>query len=252
MRHILDADNRHVLARFQSMPTLCAFDFDGTLAPFVADQKAARMRPETLALFGELARRRPCAVVSGRARADLVKRLDDAPVIGIVGNHGIEPLQMDAAFALKMAAVRSGVLRPLEALDGVFVEDKTFTLAVHYRLAPDAVVARAAIIDVLEDVEGVRLLGGELVVNVIPVDAPHKGDALIRLLDREIFGAAIYVGDDETDEDVFRLESPPEILKVRVGYSAATSAAYFLEQQSEIDLLLEALLAPHVTLRCGR
>lgn len=242
-RHILAPEHRGALARFAALPTLYAFDFDGTLAPFVADPKRAQMRPATRARFFELARVRPCAVVSGRSRSDLVNRLDAAPVVGLVGNHGIEPLRMDASFALAMAGVRTAVGFKLEALEGVLLEDKTFTLAVHYRLARDTDAARAAILEILSAVSGIRIVGGELVVNVIPKDAPHKGDALRGLMDRGVFGAALYIGDDETDEDIFRLEGPPDILTIRVGYSRNTAASYFLEHQSEIDPLLDVLLA---------
>lgn len=241
MRHILATENREILTRYASLPTVYAFDFDGTLAPIVADPKRACMRPETSALFVELAQKRPCAIVTGRQRSDVVKRLDDALIIDVIANHGIESLRMDATFALAMADVRA-VMHTLESLEGVFVEDKTFTLAVHYRRAPDTAAAREAVYEILRTLPQVRLLGGELVVNVVPKDAPHKGDAMLALMKRGTFDAAVYVGDDETDEDVFRLRAPPEILKVRVGHSTASKADFFLEHQREIDLLLDVLL----------
>ena len=244
MRHILAPENRVHLARVASLPSLLAFDFDGTLAPFSADPSQARMRPTTRALFHELATSRPCAVVSGRAHADLATQLQGLPVAALVGNHGIEPDAVDASFARVIADARARLEAKLDPIPGVYLEDKTFTLALHYRHAPDRHEARARIDDAVRGLRTVRAISGELVVNLVPKDAPHKGAALLRLIESMVFAAAIYVGDDETDEDVFRLEGPPEVLTVRVGYSTTTRAGFFLEHQDEVDLLLGALLQP--------
>ncbi len=70
---------------------LLALDFDGTLAPIVADRREARMRDATRALLRAAAVLYPCAVVSGRARADVAARVADAPLLAVVGSHGAEP-----------------------------------------------------------------------------------------------------------------------------------------------------------------
>jgi len=79
-------------------------------------------------------------------------------------------------------------------------------------------------------------------VNVLPPDAPHKGLALERLRTEQGCDTALYVGDDETDEDVFTLDRPGQLLSVRVGASGRSQAAYFLKNQGEIDVLLDLLL----------
>jgi trehalose 6-phosphate phosphatase len=258
MRHALAADNRPALARVLSMPCLCAFDFDGTLAPFVADPDRAAMRASTRELFVELASARLCAVVSGRARDDVSARLDNARLLEVIGNHGIEPYAMDSAFAVTMRATRDVLAAALDAVAGVHIEDKGYTLAIHYRHAPDRVEARAAINAAVQRVRGVRALGGELVVNVVPRGAPHKGDALMALATRAGVASAVYVGDDETDEDVFEMagatgapspRAPVELFTVRVGYSNNTRAQYFLEHQDEVDLFLTALIQESALIR---
>ena len=70
MRHILARANRDVLRQFACSRVLLAFDYDGTLAPIVSDPKQAAMRATTRALLSEIAKRYPCVVISGRARAD--------------------------------------------------------------------------------------------------------------------------------------------------------------------------------------
>ena len=71
----------------------------------------------------------------------------------------------------------------------------------------------------------VRLVGGKHVVNLLPAGAPHKGLALERARARLGCDTAIYVGDDETDEDVFALDQPGRLLAIRVGRKPSSSAA---------------------------
>jgi trehalose 6-phosphate phosphatase len=79
---------------------------------------------------------------------------------------------------------------------------------------------------------------------------PYKGDAFRQLLRAERAQTALYVGDDDTDEDVFRLEIPESLLTVRVGASPGSHATYFLREQPEIDNLLRVLAS--VRKVCGR
>src|SRR5581483_12084952 len=79
MRHILAERHQPTLAGFASSNVLLGFDYDGTLAPIVADPAAARMRPSTRRLLASVARRYPSVVISGRARRDLVRRVGAVP-----------------------------------------------------------------------------------------------------------------------------------------------------------------------------
>ena len=88
-----------------------------------------------------------------------------------------------------------------------------------------------------------RVILGKCVINLIPAGGPHKGVALLELMRKFKKRSAIYVGDDDTDEDVFTL--PDEgILTVRVGKKSSSAAQFFLERQSEIRrMILLALKA---------
>jgi trehalose 6-phosphate phosphatase len=125
----------------------------------------------------------------------------------------------------------------------VHVENKTFSVAVHYRRSREKKRARAAILEAAESLGPVRLIGGKQVVNILPRDAPHKGIALERERERLLHDTAIYVGDDETDEDVFALDQPGRLLTVRVGPKRLSQASYFLKNQAALDELLDALLS---------
>ena len=77
--------------------------------------------------------------------------------------------------------------------------------------------ARRAVLTAARSLEDARLVGGKLVVNLLVPDAPHKGLALERERARSACDTVIYVGDDETDEDVFQLDRPGQLLSIRVG-----------------------------------
>jgi len=240
-RDILRPANRHVLAEFAASNVLLAFDFDGTLAPIVSEPPQARMRSETSRLLAEVARLYPCIVVSGRAHSDLLGRLDGIPVRGVVGNHGVEPWETSQELADEVQRWRPVLERKLRALPGVTIEDKSFSVSVHYRRARDKERARARILDAAAALGDVRVIGGRQVVNILPPGAPDKGTALVSERERLECESAIYVGDDETDEDVFGLEDPIRLLGIRVGPSPTSAAEYSINSQAQIDELLRVL-----------
>jgi trehalose 6-phosphate phosphatase len=243
MKRLLSPGNVDVLAQFAWSNVLLAFDFDGTLSPIVADRDAAHMRDVTSELFARVCRLYPCAIISGRSREDVVKRVNGAPVRHVVGNHGLEPGPHMASFEAEIAETRPILERALADHQGIDVEDKRFSLAVHYRRSRRKRDARRAIHEAVAGLERpMRTVPGKLVVNVLPVRAPHKGDALIHLRDECGADTAVYVGDDATDEDVFLLDQPGRLLSIRVGMSRSSAANYCLSGQRDIDVLLRRLV----------
>lgn len=241
MRSMLSRNHREVLEQFAWSNVLLAFDFDGTLAPIVSDPDRAAMRATTCQRLATLAGLYPVCVISGRARADVLGRLKGSGVHEVVGNHGIESLQVSGKLA---AEVRSWVPRlqsRLGALRGVVIEDKGFSLAIHYRQSREKKRARAAILAAAALLGDVRIIGGKQVVNMLPRGAPHKGLALEATRERLGCDTAVYVGDDDTDEDVFAMEQPGRLLAIRVGDKRTSQAAYYLRRQVEIDELLRLL-----------
>ena len=242
MKDVLSAENRGVLEKFARSNVLLAFDYDGTLAPIVPDRGRAAMRETTRLLLEELARLYPCIVVSGRAHHDAMARVRGAGVHEVVGNHGLEPWHATAKLEAEVGGWRRFLEERLAGLHGVEIEDKVYSLAIHYRRAPQKERARAAIMEAASALDRVRIIGGKQVVNLLPEGAPHKGIAVERERARLECDTAIYVGDDETDEDVFALDDPGRLLTIRVGRGRSL-AAYFIGGQTRIDELLEALLA---------
>src|SRR4051794_678502 len=99
MTNILSKPHQPTLAAFTSSNVLLAFDYDGTLAPIVADPARARMRQATRRILSRLALCYPTVVISGRAHGDLRRRLGRLPLWHVIGNHGLEPWAQTAASA---------------------------------------------------------------------------------------------------------------------------------------------------------
>lgn len=242
MKNILLGPNRELVEEFTRSNVLLAFDFDGTLSPIVADPARARMRPTTSRLLNDLAILYPCIVISGRAQADVLARLDGIPVRGVIGNHGIEPWQASERLAEEVERWPPLLRERLSGLPGVRIEDKTLSVAVHYRHSREKKKARAAISEAVRALGDVRLISGKQVVNVLPKAAPDKGAALLEERERLSCEKAIYAGDDDTDEDVFALDQPASLLTIRVGAKTGSLASYYVRSQDVIDELLRFLL----------
>jgi trehalose 6-phosphate phosphatase len=242
VRNILARRHARILEEFAATNVLMAFDFDGTLAPLVASPAKARMRRTTIGLLRQLARVYPCIVISGRARADVLARLPGIPMRGVIGNHGAEPFEDSRRTPKQVARWRPLLEQTLSRFPGVRIEDKGLSMAVHYRRSREKERARAAILQAAAELGAVRIIGGAQVVNILPKGTPHKGVALETARERLGCATAVYVGDDETDEDVFGLNQPARLLSIRVGANPASGASFAIRSQAEVDELLRVLV----------
>jgi trehalose 6-phosphate phosphatase len=240
--HLLSPEGLRALDAFVRPDMLVAFDYDGTLAAITSDPLRAHMRPATGELLARVARRYRTLVLTGRSRGDAARLLGDIAGVEIVGNHGAETADStDDGRGDQVAAWKLSLQSALGSLPGVVIEDKARSLSVHYRHAPDAAVALAAIEHAAADLPGAHLVGGKCVVNIVAEDAPNKGTALLAAMERIGAPRALFAGDDTTDEHVFELDRPETLLSVRVGAAEHSRARFFLRDQDEIDVLLRRL-----------
>jgi trehalose 6-phosphate phosphatase len=243
MMYLLSKENVDVLARFAWSKGVLAFDYDGTLAPIVPDRTRAFMTARTRSLLAQACRLYPCAVISGRRSREVWGFLGDMPIRHVLGNHGMEPGRDLGQFADLMARARKSLEGALSRQPGVEIEDKTYSLSVHYRRSRQRTQARLKVEQAIARLSfPVRTVPGKCVVNVLPKRAKTKGDALLAIRKKEQADTALYFGDDDTDEDVFRLDEPGRLTTVRIGYAADSAAAYYLRKQSEIDGVLRRLI----------
>lgn len=248
MHYLLSAPGKRTLERLASSnATLYAFDFDGTLARIVRDRDAARMAEGVRLSLGELTAKAPTAIVSGRSLEDLRPRVEGT-VTFLIGNHGMQgvkaaPRMLHQAHDLCRLWIDELGRRGEEfAAAGIGIEDKIYSLTLHYRQARRPEMAREAALKAAAHlVPAPRLVFGKAVINIIPPGTPHKGSALRALMDRLHSPAVLYVGDDDTDEDVFGL-GDERIVSVRIGRKAGSAARYYLRQQPQIGWLIGHLL----------
>jgi len=246
MKYLFSDTGAAALERTLAAPVLLAFDFDGTLAPIVDRPQDARMEETTRATLAALCAAAPVAIISGRGVADLRQRLGVAPKY-LVGNHGLEGIPGNderlAACRAACAGWHAQLTRLLadDAAAGVAMEDKTYSLTLHYRLAPDPQAAAGWLHGVLTALRPLpRVIGGKHVFNLMPEQASDKRQALQSLLRREGLESALYAGDDDTDEAIFA-QAPPQWLTVRVEPSPLSGARFFLRRQEEMAVLLERI-----------
>lgn len=242
MIHLFSEEGHCELQAFSAADTLVALDYDGTLAPITDDPSRAHMLAATRELLARLARRRPSLVLTGRSRRDMLRFLDGIDGIEVIGNHGMESAHATSSDVLDLVSSwKADLVGRIAGMAGMSLEDKSYSLSLHYRLAPDPLLAAAFAHTIAAALPQARLVDGKCVLNVVPAAAPDKGDALLLELQRTGLPRALFVGDDITDEDVFQLDLPQQILPIRVGYSPRSRARYFLHDRSEVDRLLSYL-----------
>jgi len=226
---------------------LVASDYDGTLAPIVDDPaRAVPLRESIIALRALAAMPHThVAIISGRALADLAQQTDAAHDIHLVGSHGSE---FEPGFASNLPPALLELRRRLgadlteiaQSCPRAWLEQKPAALAFHYRnadpAAADAAIARIAAGPAT--VPGIHVRHGKCVIELSVVET-NKGAALQRIRQQVGASAAIYFGDDFTDEDAFAtLAGPDAAVKVGPG---DTGAPFRVTDSTEVSRLLARL-----------
>ncbi|MFH8339865.1 trehalose-phosphatase [Streptomyces sp. AM6-12] len=210
-------------------------DFDGTLAPIVADPEQARAHPAAVAALTALAPKvAHIAVITGRPAGVAVRYGGFAGVPGldhltVLGHYGAE--RWDAATGTVsapaphpgVAAVRAelpGLLDRVGAWRGTWIEEKGRAVAVHTRRAQDPQAAYEALRAPLTDLatrHGLIVEPGRMVLELRP-PGMDKGVALGEYLRETGAGCVLYAGDDLGDlpayaaVDKLRAEGTPGLL----------------------------------------
>lgn len=239
------------LRRARRRILLC--DFDGTLAGMRRSPDAVRLAQATRKLLERIRDDGSIVgVVSGRDLDDVAARVG-IPGLWYVGGHGNQLRSPRGRFtSLVSAADRSRVaraarwLRPrLAPLAGIRLDVKQSSVAIHHRAAtpPARRSAREIVRAVGRNVPGLRLLEGKKVWDLLPEAAADKWTAVQHLLGqqpplRPRFLA--YLGDDLTDESVFR--GMREGITAFVGRPRPSAARYSLRSLSEVRRFLRLWL----------
>jgi trehalose-phosphatase len=122
------------------------------------------------------------------------------------------------------------------------MEDKHIAFAVHYRGARSAVVRRAHALlrEILRPrASSLRILQGKKVWEVLPRVIKGKGAAVRVLLARHRSALPVYIGDDTTDEEAFRVL--PRGITIHVGSAMRSRAQYFARNPAEVICFLQCV-----------
>lgn len=244
----------------------CIFlDLDGTLAPIVPQPQSVAIPGPIIRLVRKLEHLYlAVAVVSGRPATE-AKRIVGISDLAYIGNHGFETLLPGHAVVVSEEAqpyvplIREMVdyCRSLDEITeaGIWVEDKTATLSLHYRRAPDPDAARKVIAEkvtpLLEE-KGLLFRKGRMVLEVKPPVPVDKGVSVGRLLDRLDSHRAVYMGDDATDVDALKelrqRQRRKDSLMVGIGVISAEMpddlpkyADLMVEKTSGVETVLQLL-----------
>jgi trehalose 6-phosphate phosphatase len=247
MTYLFSDEGRLALRALAGRPILYAFDFDGTLAGISHDRDTVKLSQSIHEGLSELAKRIPCAIVSGRALSDLVSRVDGV-VPHLIGNHGLESPLTDPATLIRAKNICQGwvqrlgtdFVQPLKSY-GAEVENKRYTLTLHYRATDEPARVRMGLVLLLDQLTPTpRLIFGKASVNILPPGNDGKGPATLALMRHLRQTGLFFIGDDETDEDVFEL-SEGLVMGVRVGRDSKSRAQYYVKDQGEIEAVIRVL-----------
>lgn len=247
MKYLLNKNNLKVLKSFCSnKEVLFAFDFDGTLAKIVKDPDDVKIDSKILSLILKLKRKFPVAVISGRKLSNLKKVLPFKPDY-VVGNHGFEGVGTFKEQKNKTKRICTQweriIKRDLSNLHGIKIENKDFSISIHYRLSKNSSHSKKEILKVCKILgDKHRLIMGKMVIDITPSFAPNKGNAVVKLIKKTGVKKVFYIGDDRTDEDVFKLPRRYKIFKVKVGEDLNSSADFFIRGQRELYKVLSSIM----------
>jgi len=193
------------------------------------------------------------AILSGRDLEDVRRRVGiDAIVYAgshgfdIAGPHGLR-MQMATEFLPKLDMAERELHDALDIIAGGLVERKRFSIAVHYRNANenDVPEMQRAVDAAAARHPELRRIDGKKVYELLPNVDWDKGKAVLWLLRtpdlEEANVCPIYIGDDSTDEDAFRVLEQRGVAILVSEQSQPTAASYSLSGPREVGCFLRAL-----------
>lgn len=230
------------------------FDYDGTLAPIVADPAKAIISEDVKKLLHDIAKRDTVVIVSGRDRHFLDKLFQELPVHmiaehgALVKEKGSDEWKLHEAYEENWKeSIRPIMNMYAKRCPGAFVEEKETSLAWHYRTADDKEYATRRAQELLWQLKNyiqpelnLQVIDGNKVVEVKKT-AFNKGTATRTFVETGDFDFILAIGDDTTDEDMF--EALPETAyTVKIG-DDLSAARNHIRSQDEVFHFLHFMVS---------
>jgi alpha,alpha-trehalase len=240
-------------ARLTARPLAVFLDYDGTLTPIVSRPELALLSEGMRQTLRRLSAVWPVQILFGRGLED-VRNMVGLDSLGYAGSHGFD-IEGPRGSSLRCEiepGLASEVQRATEALrgrtagiPGALVEDKRFSVAVHYRLVAEAQVPELERIvdEVLPCHPRLKKAHGKKVFELRPAIDWDKGKALRWLQEASGLQAAlpIYIGDDTTDEDAFAAIAGQGLGILVTELPRPTAASHSLQNTEEVREFLDRL-----------
>lgn len=241
--------------KFSGRRVAVFLDYDGTLTPIVSRPELAVLSVAMREVVRELASVCSTAIVSGRGRED-VARMVQLDNVYYAGSHGFDitgpdgshiQYEVDGSLQPLIDEVSKELTRQVQGIEGALIENKRFSLAVHYRMVAEAYVpGLEGIVDrAVKEHPRLRKAYGKKVFELRPNIDWDKGKALLFLLGAlELDGPEIiplYIGDDTTDEDAFAAISDRGIGILVTDAPHPTAAGYSVQNTDEVEEFLNLL-----------
>jgi trehalose 6-phosphate synthase/phosphatase len=242
-----------VSARYaKSKKRLILLDYDGTLIDFSGDINAVAPDKKLLRIIKGLTDddRNKVIIVSGRNYTTLQDWFGNMK-LDLVGEHGVwqrkhgnewqEIIKLNSEW-------KSGILPILKVYcdrtPGSFIEEKSHSLVWHYRNADEELAGFRAN-ELVSDLHylisdlALQILSGNKVIEIKSRDI-NKGKAVMSYIQAGNYQFILAIGDDKTDEDMFKIINDVGIT-VKVGDNKS-AAKYYVNNTSEVRILLNNLI----------
>lgn len=235
---------------------LFLFDFDGVVSTIEDHPMAAKLKVGWKPILRKLAKHKAIdvGIVTGREYKDVRKRIGSVPGIYISSNHGYEVwkggkkvFSIGCEFKTPMHRMGREIWGELGKTNGVVIEIKDYSVAIHYRLAKGTQQRRIenafqSIVKKYEFPRSLEILKGKKLMEARPRGFWDKGKSVNWISSNISPGSLIfYFGDDRTDEDAFKVMKNKGI-SVYVGGDKPSAAKYWVGDMDEMLPLIEWIL----------
>jgi trehalose-phosphatase len=231
-------------------------DYDGTLSPIATCPELAYLPWNTKRILLNLSQRKEVllGIISGRSISDVRSRVGLKQIL-YAGNHGLEISGPNIEFTHpkaklareEMLSIRDRLSHSLSGIPGLILEDKVLSLSLHFRQVEKDELEKMNKIffDIILPLrDRIKLSTGSEVYNIMPPVDWDKGKAIQLIMGKCGENCLpLYLGDDLTDEDAFKVVKEAGGIGILVGERTDSASEYYLRSPKEVETFLAKLQA---------